>query len=257
MDDWRACSVTQLGLYVGLSQLFVADKISHKGCFTLQARCPEMVFLEERSNWESRPGPWAIRAATSCIGQWCVCHLVYMWQEGRVSCRAWGPAHSIHHLPIPREQRAAATTGCVGQEVTLQVHMVQPGHTFLVSPQTDTARALTHGFLPQEEVSADRKTSELKLFQEIFPVLSPACSSGHPPNRVVVVALGFHQATAAPRNICWSNLQVFVHSVHIFRSISAAGAGGDTAEVWWWIGEPQLTTISQVTCRTSYQTKMS
>lgn len=72
MDDWRACSVTQLGLYVGLFQLFVADKISHKGCFTLQARCPEMVFLEERSNWESRPGPWAIRAATGYIGQWCV-----------------------------------------------------------------------------------------------------------------------------------------------------------------------------------------
>lgn len=38
--------MTQLGLYVGLFQLFVADKISHKGCFTQQARCPEMcVFL--------------------------------------------------------------------------------------------------------------------------------------------------------------------------------------------------------------------
>lgn len=38
--------MAQLGLYAGLFQLFVADKISHKGCFTLQARCPEMDFLE-------------------------------------------------------------------------------------------------------------------------------------------------------------------------------------------------------------------
>lgn len=52
------------------------------------------------------------------------------------------PAHSIHHLPIPREQRAAATTDCVGRKATVQVHVVQPGHTFLVSPQTGTARGL-------------------------------------------------------------------------------------------------------------------
>lgn len=88
MDDWRACSVTQLGLYVGLFQLFVADKISHKGCFTLQARCPAMVFLEERSHWESRPGPRAmdrLRWAMVCASPLC------LWQEGRVSCSAWGP----------------------------------------------------------------------------------------------------------------------------------------------------------------------
>lgn len=57
--------MTQLGLYVGLFQLFVVDKISHKGCFTLQARCPDMSLLEGGgSNWESHPGAQAIRAAT-------------------------------------------------------------------------------------------------------------------------------------------------------------------------------------------------
>lgn len=85
------------------------------------------------------------------------------------------PAHSIHHLPIPREQRAAATTDCVGRKATVQVHVVQPGHTFLVSP--DRHSKGTCEFLLQEEVSADRQFSELKLFQEILPVLYPACFS--------------------------------------------------------------------------------
>lgn len=107
-----------------------------------------------------------------------------------------------------------------------------PAWTHLSGPPTDKHSKGTHGFLPQEEVSADRTTSELKLFQEILSLLSPTCSSGHPPNSVVVVvvvvvALGFqHKATAAPRNVSQSDLQVFAHSVHSFRGISAAGAGG-------------------------------
>lgn len=66
---------------MGLFQLFVADKISNKGCFTVQARCPEMVFLEERSNWESGPGALAMRAA---LGNGVCVSPFSMWQEGSV-----------------------------------------------------------------------------------------------------------------------------------------------------------------------------
>lgn len=176
--------MTQLGLYVGLFQLFVADKISHKGCFTLQARCPEMVFLEERSNWESRPGPWAIRAASSCIGQWCVCHLVCL----RPCTLNPSPAHVQGAESCSHSRLCGAGGDCGGAH--------GPAWAHLSGLPTDRYSKGTRGFL---------QTSELKMFQEILPVLSPACPSGHPPNSVVVVVvvvLGFqHKATVPPRNI--------------------------------------------------------
>lgn len=176
MDDWRACSVTQLGLYVGLFQLFVADKISHKGCFTLQARCPEMVFLEERSNWESRPGPWAIRAATGYMGQWCVHHLVCKWHEGRVSCSAWGPCTLSPSSAHPQGAESCSHSRLRGEEGDC-TGARGPAWTHLSGLPTDKHSKGTCEFLLQEEVSADRQFSELKLFQEILPVLYPACFS--------------------------------------------------------------------------------
>lgn len=101
--------MTQLGLYVGLFQLFVADKISHKGCFTQQARCPEMcVFLEgvglgepprgtghEGRHWRS----WEMACVTPCTsGRSQECPTV-----------PEGPGHPSPGLPFPEEHRAAAT----------------------------------------------------------------------------------------------------------------------------------------------------
>lgn len=166
--------MTQLGLYVGLFQLFVADKISHKGCFTLQARCPEMVFLEERSNWESRPGPWAIRAATGYIGQWCV-----QVARGKSVLQCLRPLHTqsiICPSPHPQGAESCSHSRLRGEEGDC-TGARGPAWTHLSGLPTDRHSKGTCEFLLQEEVSADRQFSELKLFQEILPVLYRACFS--------------------------------------------------------------------------------
>lgn len=101
--------MAQLGLYVGLFQLFVADKISHKGCFTLQARCPEMDFLEVggggggmtlRVDQGHRPQGWP----QAELGDGAR-HPTYKWQEQCPTTSHF----SRPPLPFPRERRAAAT----------------------------------------------------------------------------------------------------------------------------------------------------
>lgn len=62
------------------------------------------------------------------------------------------PVYSNHHLPVPREHRAAATADDVGWKVTVQAHMVRLGP--YLSPQTDRVRGHV-GSCYQEEVSAD------------------------------------------------------------------------------------------------------
>lgn len=130
----------------------------------------------------------------------------------------------------------------------MQVHRVKPGHTLLLSPRTDAARALC-GFLLQDEVSADKQFSELKLFQKILPVLSPTCFSVAT-HQILLWLLVF---STKPQHHQGTFLEVTCKCLHTVLTSSEASvlqqrSGGE-------LESHRSFSVSQETCRTSYQTK--
>lgn len=121
-----------------------------------------------------------------------------MWQEGRVSCSAWAPAPSIHHLHAQGAELQPQDTVWGRRWQHRCTWSSLNAHFCISGLPTDRYRRGLVGPCYRKRfllIGNSQNWSYFKRSCLFCPLLAP-----HPPNTVTVVALGFqHKATAPPR----------------------------------------------------------